>query len=55
MIDLIKELWFKRKARAFFLKVQLGPEKRRLLRVAQEVHKAKYEEYKAKYEKLQKL
>jgi hypothetical protein len=55
MIDSIKEVWFRWRARVYFTKIQGGPDKRRLLRLQQERWKAKHEVYVTKYKKISKL
>jgi hypothetical protein len=55
MIDLIKEVWFRWRARVAFIKVQQGPDKRRVLRLTQAKHQARYDTYVTKYKKISKL
>ena len=55
MIDLIKELWFKWRARVYGAKVSKGDFKRLAIKETQLQHKAKSLAYKAKYNELNKL
>jgi hypothetical protein len=55
MIDSIKEVWFRWRARVYFTEIKGGPDKRRLLRLQQERWNAKHKVYVTKYKKISKL
>lgn len=55
MIDLIKELWYKRKARFYLLQVRKISDMRRALNTKQRVFKEKAEEYARLYKETSRL